>query len=132
MGPVDVTVADERVAEQIRDVFESEDVAFRQAHMSAGGGVAVELFQFHRPRATDGRGEYDYWRVGFFHICVVDPDIQGRAERMVAHGGAQRTPVRPIFPGEPYLFCYCEDPYGNVIELATHPHEQSFGGRQAY
>lgn len=132
MGPVDVTVADPRVAHQIRDVFEADDVAFRQAHMSTGGGVAVELFQFERPRPTNDRGDYDYWRVGYFHICLVDPDIEARAARIVEFGGVHRTPVRPIFPDEPYLFCYCEDPYGNVIELATHPHEDSFGGRRGY
>jgi hypothetical protein len=40
--------------------------------------------------------------------------------------------VREIFPGEPYRFCYCEDPFGNVIELSTHPHAEAFGGREAY
>jgi catechol 2,3-dioxygenase-like lactoylglutathione lyase family enzyme len=131
MGPVDVTVADARVADQIRDVFAREDVAFRQVHMLAGNGVAVELFEFRAP-PTEARATFDYTRVGVFHVCVVDPQIERLAERIEAAGGRRRTAIRPIFPGEPYRFCYCEDPWGNALEIATHPHDESFGGRRAY
>lgn len=131
MGPVEVSVDDERVAEQLRDVFKTERVAFRQAHLLAADGVALELFEFREP-ATRGRGEFDYWNPGWFHICVVAPEIDELADRIATTGGAKKTAVRPIFPGEPFRFCYCEDPFGNTIELATHPHAESFGGRSGY
>jgi catechol 2,3-dioxygenase-like lactoylglutathione lyase family enzyme len=132
MGPVEVSTQDARVADQLRDVFGAQDVAFRQAHMLAADGLAVEIFQFARPSQTVEKGDFAFWRTGFFHICLVEPEIDALAERIAAAGGARRTLTRPIFPGEPYLFCYCEDPFGNILEIATHPHAEAFGGRDAY
>jgi len=132
MGPVDVTVDDPRVAEQIREVFAATDVAFRQAHMILADGSAVELFEFRRPCESEGRARFDYWEPGISHLCVVSPDIEALAERVEQQGGRRRTAIREIFPDEPYRFCYCEDPFGNIVELATHPHGEAFGGRAAY
>ncbi len=131
MGPVELSTADGRLTEQLRDVFRAEQVAFRQAHLLAANGVAVELFEFQQPTASEGRARFEYWRTGFSHICVVEAQVDVLADRIVARGGARRTATRPIFPGEPYLFCYCEDPFGNVIEVASHPHSESFGGGRA-
>jgi catechol 2,3-dioxygenase-like lactoylglutathione lyase family enzyme len=132
MPPVTLSTQDARVADQLRGVFGAEVVAFRQAHLLADNEVAIELFQFEQPRQTPRRADFEYWSPGIFHLCVVDPDIEALAARIAARGGRRRTPVQPIFPDEPYLFCYCEDPYGNIIELASHSHHQSFGGRLAY
>jgi predicted enzyme related to lactoylglutathione lyase len=132
MRPVDVSVEDERVADQIRGVFANERVAFRQAHLLAASDVAIELFEFHEPAATQGAGLFDYWNIGFFHICVVTRDIEALAARIGATGGRQRMTVREIFPGERFLFCYCEDPWGNIVELETHSHAESFGRRAGY
>jgi len=131
MGPVDVTTEDPRVADQLRDVFDAGEVAFRQVHMEMADGVALELFEFRTP-PTEPVAGFEYGRVGPFHICVVEPEIEALAERIEALGGRRRTEIREIFPGEPYRFCYCEDPFGVAIELATHPHAEAFSGREAY
>jgi catechol 2,3-dioxygenase-like lactoylglutathione lyase family enzyme len=132
MGPVDLDTDDPRVADQLRDVFGAPQVAFRQAHMLAGPGVAIELFEFSTTRRTCGNARIDYWNPGLFHFCVVEPAIEELATRIERAGGARRTRIREIFPGEPYRFCYCEDPFGTVIEIATHPHAEAFGGRGRY
>ena len=132
MGPVELSSEDPKVAEQLQRVFDSDDVSFRQAHLLAGDGVAVELFEFKRPVATRGRGAFKYWEVGIFHICLLTDAIDQTAARIVAAGGTQRTQVSEIFPGERFRFCYCEDPFGNILELATHPHAEAFGGRHSY
>jgi catechol 2,3-dioxygenase-like lactoylglutathione lyase family enzyme len=131
MGPVELRHDDARVGDQVRDVFGHERIAFRQAHLITPDGIGVELFEFVEP-LTDARASFDYWRVGVFHLCVVAPDIDAMALRIEERGGRRRTSVREIFPGEPYRFCYCEDPFGNVVELATHSHAEAFGGREAY
>jgi catechol 2,3-dioxygenase-like lactoylglutathione lyase family enzyme len=94
-------------------------------------GVALELFEFETPPTEPGTG-FEFARVGLFHICVVEPEIEALAEKVERLGGRRRTAIQPIFPDEPYRFCYCEDPFGVVIEIATHPHAESFGGRAAY
>jgi catechol 2,3-dioxygenase-like lactoylglutathione lyase family enzyme len=130
-GPFDVDTSDPGVAAQLREVFATEEVAFRQAHLEAGPGLALELFEFRRPPTVAAAG-FEFRRVGPFHICVVEPEIEALVERIEAGGGRRRTQIREIFPGEPYRFCYCEDPFGLAIEVATHSHAESFEGRAGY
>lgn len=130
-GPFDVDTADPAIAAQLRDVFETEQVAFRQAHLEAGPGLALELFEFRTPSTAPAAG-FEFDRVGPFHLCVVEPEIEALVARVEAGGGRRRTQIREIFPGEPYRFCYCEDPFGLAIEIATHSHAESFGGRRGY
>ena len=132
MGPVDVTTDDPRVVDQVRDVFGAPTVVFRQAHMRAGDSTGVELFEFFEPHRTVGRAAFRYWTPGPFHLCVVEPAIDEQADRIERAGGKRCSAVRAIFSGEPFRFCYCQDPFGNVIEIASHPHAEVFGGRDAY
>jgi len=54
-------------------------------------------------------------------------DIESLAEKIVALGGKQRMPVREYYPGEkPYRMVYCEDPFGNIIELYSHSYELTY------
>ncbi|HXR14228.1 MAG TPA: VOC family protein [Solirubrobacteraceae bacterium] len=102
----------------------------RQAQLMAGNGVALELFEFVEPPTQPRGGEFEYWRAGFFHICVVDPDIHALAARIVQSGGRLRSEVLTLFEDAPNQLVYCEDPFGNVVEIFTHSHEQTFANRR--
>ena len=102
-----------------------------QAQLGAGNGVALELFEFVDPPTERRSGEFEYWRAGFFHLCVVDPDIEGLAARIATTGGRVRSEVLTLFEDAPYRLVYCEDPFGNIIEIFTHSHEQTFANRQS-
>ena len=53
--------------------------------------------------------------------------IESLAEKIVAHGGKQRMPVREYYPDEkPYRRVYCEDPFGNILELYSHSYELTY------
>jgi catechol 2,3-dioxygenase-like lactoylglutathione lyase family enzyme len=133
MGPVEIQLDDSHIGLQIVDVFGPRIGGFRQAHMDTGNAVAVELFQFLEPRTAAERPDFDYWRPGVFHVCLVATDIDALVRRIAERGGRLRTSkVWDVFPGEPYRMAYCEDPFGNVLELYSHPHEQVFRGRAAY
>jgi len=97
-----------------------------QAHMLAGNGVGLELFQFIEPAVARRPENFEYWMAGVFHICVTDPNIEALAERIVAAGGRQRVPVFEFIPGRPYRLVYCEDPWGTVIELFSHSYAEAF------
>ncbi|MEA2331589.1 MAG: hypothetical protein QOI85_1961 [Chloroflexota bacterium] len=104
------------------DVFGPRFDRFRQAHLAGANGVAIELFEFAEPPSD--------WRTGMFHICLAVGDVEALTDRIAAGGGRRRTSrVWQIFPDEPYLTCYCEDPFGNVIELYSHSHERTWANR---
>jgi catechol 2,3-dioxygenase-like lactoylglutathione lyase family enzyme len=96
--------------------------SFRQAHMTGANGVALELFEF---ADADDRER----RHGIFHICVVPPNLDRAASRIAATGGRRTSRVWPIFPDAPYRMCYCEDPFGNTVELYSHSHERTYANR---
>jgi catechol 2,3-dioxygenase-like lactoylglutathione lyase family enzyme len=101
------------------DVLGADFGSFRQAHLSGANGVALELFEFEGTQRWPG----------LFHFCVVAPDVRQTAERIAASGGRRSSRVWEIFRGDPYLTCYCEDPFGTVVELYSHSHERTYANR---
>lgn len=100
------------------DVFGPRFGRFRQAHLATANGVALELFEFADPADA------------IAHFCLATPAIDALAELVAATGGRRRTSrVWELFDGEPYRMCYCEDPFGNVIELYSHSHERVYSNR---
>ena len=107
------------------DVFGSGWGSFRISHLSTGDRIGIELFEF--PNAQNPENNFEYWKTGVFHFCVQDPDLEGLLEKLVAHGGKQRMPVRQYYPGEkPYRMVYCEDPFGNILEIYSHSYELTY------
>ncbi|MDB6179517.1 VOC family protein [Paracoccus sp. Z330] len=104
----------------------------RQAHMSTANSVGLELFQPVDPAYQKPDHKVEFWRGGFFHICVTDPDVGGLVDRIVATGGKQISDIWPERGADqPYLMCYCTDPFGNVIEIYSHQYEYMQGHRTA-
>jgi catechol 2,3-dioxygenase-like lactoylglutathione lyase family enzyme len=134
LGPVEVETNDSHTGDQVRDVFGRDRIRFRQAHLSMGNGVALEMFEFAEPPGMTRPDNFEFWKTGVFHICIVDRDIDTLVERIEATGGRLRTrKVWSVFSDQPkYRFCYCEDPFGNIIELYSHSHEQVFANRRGY
>jgi len=95
-------------------------VSFRQAHLASANGVGLELFEF--------AGGDDRWK-GIFHVCFVPPNLDRTAARVAAAGGRRTSRIWHIFRDGPYRTCYCEDPFGNTIELYSHSHERTYANR---
>jgi catechol 2,3-dioxygenase-like lactoylglutathione lyase family enzyme len=114
---VEVRAGDGHGGAVAADVFGPRFGRFRQAHLAGANGVAIELFEFAAP-PTD-------WRAGIFHVCLAVGDVGAVAART----GLRRSRVWQLFPGEPYRTCYCEDPFGNAIELYSHSHERTWANR---
>lgn len=109
------------------DVFGESFVKLRIAHMSTANGTAIEIFEFLDPPYERPENNFEYWKGGFSHICVIDPGIEDLARRIAETGGKIRTSkVWTLFEGMPYKMCYCEDPFGSIIELYSHSHEQTY------
>ncbi|WP_290769747.1 MULTISPECIES: lactoylglutathione lyase family protein [Exiguobacterium] len=125
MTPSDVVEDDSPIGVMCTDVFGPGWGKFRIAHMSTGDGIGIELFEF--PNNETPEDNFEFWKTGIFHYCVQDPDIEGLVEKIVAHGGRQRMPIREYYPGEkPYRMVYCEDPFGNLVEIYSHSYELTY------
>jgi catechol 2,3-dioxygenase-like lactoylglutathione lyase family enzyme len=93
--------------------------------LATADGIGIELFQFANGERR--QKNFEYWKTGIFHLCVQDPDLEGLAKRIVENGGRQRMPVRYYYPGEkPYRMVYCEDPFGNIVEIYSHSYELTY------
>ena len=126
MGPTTITHDESAIGQMCDDVFGQGWGSFRIAHMSTGDGIGIELFEF--PNSVRRENNFEYWKTGIFHLCFQDPDVEGMIERIVAHGGKLRmSQVRHYFPGEkPYRMVYCEDPFGNIVEIYSHSYELTY------
>ncbi len=125
MEPTTITQDDSDIGQMCTDVFGANWKSFRIAHLSTGDRVGIELFEFPDNQRPDNNLEY--WKTGTFHFCVQDPDVEGLVEKIKAHGGKQRMPIRHYYPGEkPYRMVYVEDPFGNVFEIYSHSYELTY------
>ncbi|MFA8449715.1 MAG: lactoylglutathione lyase family protein [Bacteroidales bacterium] len=123
MPPSDVVEeTDTAIGVMCQDVFGQGWGKFRIAHLSTGDRIGIELFEFEE--AKKNRPDFNPFKGGLFHFSIQDPDLEGLVEKIVAHGGKQRMPVRYYYPGEkPYRMCYVEDPFGVVFEIYSHSYE---------
>jgi lactoylglutathione lyase family protein len=123
--PTEIVEDDSAIGVMCKDVFGNGFGSFKIAHLVTSDGVGVELFEFRG--AEPPSPDFEYWKSGVFHFCVQDPDVEGLAERIVAAGGKQRMPVRHYYPGDkPYRMVYCEDPFGNIVEIYSHSYELTY------
>jgi len=124
LGPrVQVRAGDGHAGTVAADVLGHAFGTFRQAHLTCANGVALELFEFAEPAPERLRG--------LFHVCVTVDAVAATARRIGVRGGRQTSRVWRIFDDEPFLTCYCRDPFGNVIELYSHSHERTYANRSA-
>jgi hypothetical protein len=101
------------------------------SHLATANGVGIELFQFVVPASEPAKDNFQYWYTGVFHFCLVDPDIEG-AKRIADMGGKQRSEIWTLFEGEPFKAVYCEDPWGNLIEIYSHSTELMYANRDTF
>lgn len=99
-----------------------EFTEMKVAHLITGNGIGVELFEFEEAPKPD---EPDPKVPGYFHLCVVDPDVSGLAAKIDRSGGDHYAEVWRLYEdSDKYLLTYCTDPFGNLIEIYSHSHEQ--------
>lgn len=102
---------------------------FRKAHQAhlTTNGIGLELFQFVDPRVAEPAEKIEYWRRGYWHLAFTAPDIDECCERIVASGGKRHIPTFEFIPRRRYRLIYCEDPWGNILELFSHHYQEAMG-----
>jgi catechol 2,3-dioxygenase-like lactoylglutathione lyase family enzyme len=126
----DIDVSEGQLGTLTADVFGPKLRKFRLAHLSTGGETALEIFEFVDPPVERRPEPFEWWMGGFSHLCVIDPDVVGLATRIEQSGGKIRTSQAwHLFEDQPYRICYCEDPWGTVLEIYSHPHHETWAPR---
>lgn len=116
---------DTAIGQMCIDVFGTDWEEFEIAHLATSDGIGVELFSF--PHGMKKAPAFNPFNTGLFHFCIQDPQIEELVEKIVAHGGKQRMPIREYYPKEkPFKMCYVEDPFGIVFEVYTHSYELTY------
>ncbi len=120
MEPMEAVADDSHFGQIVGDIFGEGFQGMKIAHLATADGVGVELFEFaaSAPQETP----FAYWKTSIFHIAILDPEIEALAKRIDESGGRQRSKVWKLWPDKPYKVCYCEDPWGNIVEISSHPY----------
>lgn len=123
-GPIEFEADDSSLGIAARDIHGPNFRKMRMAWLSSGNQVGFEMFEYIDPKAERRIDNFEYWKSGFFHICVTDPNIEELCKRISDSGGRQRSRIWDVDPDKGYKIAFCEDPFGNVIEIYTHSYEQ--------
>ena len=91
----------------------------RVAYLTSANGVGFEMFEFIEPRTEPFRDDWEYWRPGPWHVCLTTPDVPALAAAIAANGGRRRTEVLEASPGSGFWMTFCQDPWGNPVELMS-------------
>ena len=90
------------------------------AHMLTANSCGLEFFQFLEPQSSKPGENFEYWRFGAHHIAFTVDDFDSTLSRILDGGGRARTEIYDVH--DDTLVCYCEDPWGNVLEIVSRPY----------
>ena len=123
MGPYEVTISDTYGSRMLKDFFGPELKKLRMAHMSMADGIGLEIFEFIDPKSRLPENSFDYTRAGFYHICITETNIENLVKKILDSGGRQISQIWEIYRNSGFKAAYCQDPFGNVIEIFSHDYE---------
>lgn len=129
MGPTQNDGDNTHIGKLNKRVFGENFFKSKVAHLSTSNGIGIELFEFIEPKAEKPKNNFEYWKYGTFHFCLIDPNIEESARSIEQNGGRVRSPILTLFPNKPYKMVYCEDPFGNTFEVYSHSYEQFFSNQ---
>jgi catechol 2,3-dioxygenase-like lactoylglutathione lyase family enzyme len=121
---IEGTSANSHLGRVLTDIFGADFGKLKLVHMISKNNVGFEVFEFIDPKAERPVNNFEYWKTSFFHICITEPDIEKLTNKIAESGGKQRTKIWELIPGKPYKIAYCEDPFGNIIEIYTHSYQE--------
>lgn len=127
VGPLEVLEDDSPLGKAATGIYGKGFTRFQFVHLSGVDGSGIELFQFDSPRSERREDNFEFWKGGIYHVALTTPDVPALVDTIVAAGGRQRSEILVINPDKGYQVVYCEDPWGTVIELCSHPYGQMWG-----
>lgn len=106
-----------RGADRRTNVFGQRWRGMKLAHLVTKNGAGLELFEFIDPVVVTPDETFPYNQVGPHHLAFTVDDFDATLRAILENGGVQRSKVFDVNDGE--LICYCQDPWGNVVEIVS-------------
>lgn len=131
-SPVQVNVDGGYFGALCEDIFKQNFKSMKLARVSTGNGVGLEFFQFLEPETVTPDNTFEWKRAGIFHFCMYAKDINETVEKIVSNGGKRLSETWKLHANKPYKCVYTQDPWGTVIELATHSFDQMNSNTEPY
>lgn len=118
--PVEFVADDSLRGKAAKDMYGPSLKKMRTALLSSANQVGFEIFEYVDPKAERRMDNFEYWKSGFFHICIIDFNIEQLCKKISETGGKQLSKIWEIVPDKGYKMALCEDPFGNIIQIITH------------
>lgn len=123
-GPIEVLEDDTELGKAAAAIYGTGFKRFTFAHLGWADDTGLELFHFESPQTYRPHDNFKFWRAGIYHLALTATDFQLTIDRIKGEGGKQRSDAVIIDAERGYQVVYCEDPWGTVIELCSHPYRQ--------
>src|SRR5215210_6108430 len=88
--PMEGSADNSHIGMILKDIFGASIKKLRLAHMSFTNQVGFEIFEFVDPKEEQRENNFEYWKTGFFHIGITNPNIEELTKRIAEKGGKQR------------------------------------------
>lgn len=75
----------------VKDIHGPKLKKMRMTWLSSANQVGFEIFEYIVPKGEKRMDNFEYWKSGFIHICITNPDIEGLCKRISETGGKQRS-----------------------------------------
>ena len=99
------------------NVFGDHWGRMKLAHLLTSNGAGLELVQFLEPAVVTPEDNFPYFQVGPHHLAFTVDDFHTTLAAILENGGRQRSQIFDVNDGE--FICYCDDPWGNVVEIVS-------------
>ena len=124
-GPVEFIIDGSQAGIALKDIHGPNLKKMRMIWMSSANQIGFEIIEYLEPKAIRRQENFEYWKSGITHICITDPNIEDLCHKISETGGKQRSQVWEIVPTKGYKMAFCEDPFGNIIEIYSNDYEQT-------
>lgn len=125
-GPTEFDAAEAEVENITQNLQGPEIKKMRNVHLMSMGGVGIELFEFQEADINEGPATAHR---GFFHICLIVENVVEAIERIVQHGGKQRSQIHQMNKDKNHYLVYTEDLFGNILELSSRSTSEMYSNR---
>ncbi len=126
-GPLEVLEDGSPLGDAAAAIYGTGFRRFRFAHLAFADAVGLELFHFDVPETSAREDNFEFWKTGINHFSVTSPQPHDLAARIAAAGGRVRAEPVTLDAEKGYVIVYCQDPWGTVIEICSHPYAQMWG-----